>query len=213
MIPPLDRKTYFDHVRVDPFDGVMTQQQVDGQSMILDRWEFDPTTTDLRWLAYSLSTCKWETAATMWPISEYGKGKGMKYGTPDPQTKQTYYGRGLVQLTWRDNYKKATQKLGLTGGDDLEWHADRALDLQIASDIMFRGMVEGWFRTKDNKPETLPRYFNSTVNDPYNARGIINGDKTKVPQWSGGVSIGALIATDHNAFLMALSAASNVLVA
>ena len=108
-----------------------------------------------------------------------------------------------MQLTWRDNYKKATQKLGLNAGDDLEWHADRALDLEIASDIMFRGMVEGWFRTKDNKPETLPRYFNSTVNDPYNARGIINGDKTKVPQWSGGVSIGALIATDHKAFLMA----------
>jgi hypothetical protein len=116
-----------------------------------------------------------------------------------------------VQLTWRDNYKKATQKLGLTGDDDLEWHADRALDLQIASDIMFRGMIEGWFRTKDNKPETLPRYFSETVDDPFDARGIINGDKNTIPKWSGGVSIGKLIEGYHDAFLDALE--TSVLVA
>jgi len=35
----------------------------------------------------------------MQPIEEYGKGKGMKYGSPDPETGQTYYGRGFVQTT------------------------------------------------------------------------------------------------------------------
>ena len=204
----IDRKTYFDLVRNAPFNGTLTQQQVDGQSMILDRWEHDPTTIDLRWLAYSLATTMHETASTMWPIEEYGKGKGMKYGTPDPQTKQTYYGRGFVQLTWRDNYARATNELDLKGDDDLEWHAAKALDLAIASDVMFYGMIEGWFRTKDGKPETLSRYFSETVNDPFNARGIINGDKNTVPKWSGGVSIGKLIEGYHTDFLYALEQAT-----
>jgi putative chitinase len=204
----IDRGIYFNHVRAAPFPSTMTQQQVDGQTMILDRWEYDESTVDLRWLAYALATTMHETASTMWPIEEYGKGKGMKYGTKDPETGQTYYGRGFVQLTWRENYAKATKKLSLTGKEDIEWHAEMALDTKIASDVMFRGMVEGWFRTKDNKPETLERYFNEDVNDPMNARGIINGDKNTVPKWSGGVSIGALITGYHNDFLTALQAST-----
>ena len=47
----IDRKIYFDNVRISPFGGYLTQQQVDGQNMILDRWEYDPATVDLRWLA------------------------------------------------------------------------------------------------------------------------------------------------------------------
>ena len=91
----------------------------------------------------------------MWPIEEYGKGKGHPYGEQDPTTKQTYYGRGFVQLTWRDNYAKATKKLGLTGANDLEWHAAQALDPIIASDIMYAGMIEGWFRSDSKGPHTL----------------------------------------------------------
>jgi len=204
MIPPIDRKSYFNHVRSDPFNGVLTQQQVDGQSAILDRWEIDPTTVDFRWLAYALATTMHETASTMWPIEEYGKGRGMKYGTPDPETGQTYYGRGFVQLTWKENYARASKELHLHGYDDLVYNAARALDLTIAGDVMFRGMIEGWFRTKDDKPETLPRYFSEAVDDPYNARGIINGDKSTVPNWSGGMSIGKLIEGYHHAFLYAL---------
>lgn len=204
MIPLIDRKEYFDCVRLSPFNGTLTQQQVDGQNAILDRWEIDPTTVDFRWLAYALATTLHETASTMWPIEEYGKGKGMKYGAPDPETGQTYYGRGFVQLTWRDNYKRATNELKLSGHEDLEKYAEKALDLMIAGDVMFYGMIEGWFRTKDGQPETLPRYFSSSVDDPYNARGIINGDKSTIPKWSGGLSIGKLIEGYHAAFLYAL---------
>jgi hypothetical protein len=95
----------------------------------------------------------------------------------------------------------------LTGGDDLEWHADRALDPAIAADVMFLGMDEGWFRTDDaGKPETLDKYFNAERDDPYEAREIINGDKSTVPSLSGGVSIGDLIADYHVNFLAALEA-------
>jgi putative chitinase len=68
--------------------------------------------------------------------------------------------------------------------------------------VMFRGMTEGWFRSG----ETLDRYFNTDTDDPYGAREIINGDKSKVPSWSGGVPIGNLIAGYHDDFLEALTA-------
>jgi hypothetical protein len=73
---------------------------------------------------------------------------------------------------------------------------------------LFEGMVEGWYRTHDDgKPETLARYFGPDVDDPYEAREIINGDKTKVPSWASGASIGELIASYHREFLMALQKA------
>jgi GH25 family lysozyme M1 (1,4-beta-N-acetylmuramidase) len=198
------RQTYFDCVREHPFPGYLTQAQVDGQDAILARWEAEPIGGDLRHLAYALATTMHETGATMQPIEEYGKGQGHSYGVRDPQTGQTYYGRGFVQLTWRENYANATHELGLSGGDDLEWHAERALDLKIAGDVMFRGMAEAWFRP----PHSLGKYFNATTDDAYNAREIINADKTIVPSWSGGVSIGKLIKAYHEDFLAALTAAA-----
>jgi putative chitinase len=199
----LDRKTYFDKVREHPFGGKLTDEQVAGQNAILDVWETWPLNDDLRHLAYMLATTFHETSQRMWPIEEYGKGAGHEYGKPDPQTKQAYYGRGFVQLTWRDNYAKATRELGLEGDDDLEWHAERALDLTIASEVMFSGMWEGWFRS----PHKLDLYFSEVDDDPYGAREIINGDKHIIPDWSGGKSIGTLIAGYHNDFLEALEAA------
>ena len=74
------------------------------------------------------------------PIEEY-QGAKLPYGQVDPQTGQAYFGRGYVQLTHRENYVKATAELELVNGDDLEWHADRALDPQIAADVMFYGMA------------------------------------------------------------------------
>jgi hypothetical protein len=209
MAELFDRKVYFDSVRASLFNGIMDQQQVDGQNAIIADWEGSYSGSgDLRWLAYALATTLHETASTCWPIEEYGKGSGQPYGQKDPETGQTYYGRGYVQLTWRENYAKATDELELTGADDdLEWHADRALDPFIAGHVMFRGMIEGWFRSDSAGKQTLGRYFSSTADDPYAAREIINGDKKVVPSWSNGVSIGNLVASYHRNFLAALDAA------
>ena len=144
-----DRQTYFDAVRASLFKGSMTQQQVDGQEFKLAAYEAKPFSADLRHLAYAFATSYHETAKKMWPIEEYGKGKDRPYGKQDPETKQTYYGRGDVQLTWRENYARATRKMDLTGGtDDLEWHAERALDPTLSAEIMYSGMSEGWFTGK-----------------------------------------------------------------
>jgi len=203
-----DRDIFFDKVRSNPFDGSLNQSQIDGMDAILTAWEEEPRSDDLRWLAYAMATAAHETGMEMQPIEEYGKGEGMEYGKPDPTTGQTYYGRGYVQTTWRENYARADKELGLHNELSCEWHAENQLDPAIAAETMFQGMVEGWFRTHDDgKPETLERYFNEGTDEPYQAREIINGDKSKVPSWSGGISIGNLIAGYHDDFLAALEAA------
>lgn len=187
-----DRKIYFDAVRQKPFGGSLDQDQVDGQNAILEVFEASEV-EDIRWFAYMLATTYHETAQTMLPISEYGHGEGHPYGEQDPETGQTYYGRGYVQLTWRENYARATQELGLEGDDDLEWHAGQALDREIAGVILVGGMVEGWFTGK-----SLEQYFNDTLDDPVNARAIINADVS---------TMGKTIAGYHQSFLDALEAA------
>lgn len=171
-----DRQVYFDTVREPLFGGALDQGQVDGQEYILGMWEDHPNARklDLHWLAYCLATAFHETAATMLPIEEYGKGAGHPYGEQDPETKQTYYGRGFVQLTWRENYARASDELELEGPDDLEWHAERALDPEIAARTMFHGMHQGWFTGKK-----LGDFFNNTVIDPVGARAIVNNDVEK----------------------------------
>jgi hypothetical protein len=188
----IDRIAYFDHVRQALFGGAMTQQQVDGQGVILGLWDARATGTpmsDPRWLAYILATTFHETAKKMWPLEEYGKGEGRDYGSPDPETGEVYYGRGFVQLTWKTNYDFASSALSLVDDRDLVQHPALALDSLIAARIMFRGMAEGWFTGRK-----LGDYFNAGDDDPVNARQIINGNDQD-----------DLIAGYHEEFLDALN--------
>jgi putative chitinase len=167
----IQRKYFFDSVRSSLFSGSMNQDQVDGLNTILDYAEEQGT--DDRHLAYILATTFHETAQTMQPIAEYGKGKGKSYGTPDPSTGQTYYGRGYVQLTWKDNYQKQDDKLGLNGR--LVKDADLAMDPIVALQVLFGGMYDGDFTGVG-----LPKYIlcedpASDTTDFYNARKIVNG--------------------------------------
>ena len=203
-----NRDVFFNAVRGSLFHGGMTQQQVDGMNGILDAWEENPRSDNLRWLSYPLATTAHETGFTMWPIEEYGKGSGMEYGKVVKETGYAYYGRGFVQLTWADNYKRADKELGLVAKEDsCYWHPELQLQPELAAETMFQGMVEGWFRSDSSGKQTLGRYFSDTVDNSYGAREIINGDKSKVPSWSGGVSIGNLIKGYHIDFLSALEAA------
>lgn len=181
----IDRDQFFGHARVNPFAGAMKQGQVDGCNAILDSWEARPEFTDRRWLAYMLATAKHETAHTMKPIEEYGRGQGCAYGTPDVATGLTYYGRGYVQLTWKANYAKMAALTGV----DLVNQPELALEPKLAALIMFEGMKDGLFTGVG-----LGRYFNATVDDAKNARRIINGaDRAEE------------IAAIHTAFLKALT--------
>ena len=142
------------------FGGKMTQKQVDGVNAILKASENLP----VEFRAYLLATTFHETAKTMEPIREYGKGRGKKYGVPGKHG-QVAYGRGYVQLTWDYNYEKADRILGL--GGRLIRDYDLALDPKIAADILVKGSVEGWFTGK-KLSDYLP-------GDYVNARRVING--------------------------------------
>jgi predicted chitinase len=182
----IDRRKFFDRARARPFGGTLTQGQVDGCNAILDGWEARPELTDPRWLAYMLATAKWETAHTMQPIEEWGKGRGRAYGKPDQVTGRTYYGRGYVQLTWMGNYARMAALTGV----DLVTRPELALEPKLAALIMFEGMKGGLFTGVG-----LPKYFNDTVDDPVGARRIINGTD-HAPE----------IAEIHRAFLAAVVA-------
>jgi putative chitinase len=205
VVPMFDLKVFWDTLRPSIIE-FPTARQVHGTEVILATWEQQKTSNDLRWLAYMLATTYHETAGTMEPIEEYGQGAGSSYGLTDPETDQTYYGRGYVQLTWRDNYARVDKECGFEGEESCEWNADNALDPDVAAEVMFRGMADGWFRSEGGTPNNLEKYFNDTRDDPFEAREIINGDKNTVPSWSNGQSIGNLIVKYHKAYLDALEA-------
>jgi putative chitinase len=106
---------FYSTVRSSLFRGKLLVTQVAGISAIIAEWK-EQKLCDLRWLAYILATTYHETAETMQPIREYGRGKGRKYGEPDSVTEQTYYGRGYVQLTWRYNYAAMSSVTGVDLG-------------------------------------------------------------------------------------------------
>jgi hypothetical protein len=145
--------------------GTLTQEQVDGLNALLGAAASDETITDLRWLAYMLATTYHETARTIQPVEEIGKGRGRPYGTEDPLTGQVYYGRGYVQLTWKRNYQKFGDLLGV----DLASDPALALAPGTAYRIMSVGMIKGLFTGKK-----LPDYINDKKCDYVNARRIIN---------------------------------------
>jgi hypothetical protein len=169
MAQVIDREIYFEHVREELFSGALNQQQVDGQLVLIGLWDYQATgtpMTDIRWLSYLLASVYHECAKKMWPVTEMGSQEYLQSRTYWP-----YIGRGFVQLTWKENYERASAILGLIDDRDLVDHPDVALDSLISARCLFRGCAEGWWTGKK-----LGDYFNDDTDDPYNARAIINSD-------------------------------------
>lgn len=159
--------------------------------------------TDKRWIAYILATIYRETMGTMEPIRE-GNSKSNKeaiiavgnlvkkrnkdnlknnkplmkdYSIPD-KNGNSFYGRGFIQLTGSENYKKIGNKIGM--GSLLFKKPDTVLSLNISTKIAVEGMVKGWY-TKDKttkRPNSLGEFFNNTLEDWVLARNIINPGTT-----------------------------------
>lgn len=168
----INREFFYSSVRNSLFHGKLKQAQVNGMNAILDEWEKNYSNGDDRFLAYMLATTFHETATTMQPIEEYGRGKGRTYGKPDPISGKVYFGRGFVQLTWKANYEKFAKLLKV----DLVSNPELALNLDVSTKILFVGMVKGLFTGKK-----LADYFDGAKEDWVNARRIINGtDKAQL---------------------------------
>lgn len=174
MIPPRPER-FFAAVRSGLLGPELSEAETDGCNAILKACAGWP----LSWTAYALATAFHETAHTMQPVVEQG---GAAYFTRmyDPAGLRPavaaqlgnieagdgcrFCGRGYVQLTGRSNYVRA----GLLDAPD------RALDPQVAADILERGMREGWFSGR-RLIDVLPLGGRATRAQFVAARRIING--------------------------------------
>jgi len=162
----IDKSKFLFIYETNAFKPINNDSYHQGLVDLLGFIEADENIIDPRWAAYMLATTYHETAITWLPIAEYGKGKGKKYGVPDPTTGQIYYGRGYVQLTWPGNYKTIGKILGI----DLYHHPDAAMNPETAYKIMSYGMRNGSFTGA-----ALKQHINDQKCDYSNARRIING--------------------------------------
>lgn len=183
--PEFDRKAFFGAIRSSIFGGRMGRTQVAGCEAILDAWEARAGGGDPRRLAYMLATAFHETAATMQPVREtlaptdaaaaarlesaWRRGRLGAVATPywraDGEGRH-WLGRGLVQLTHRENYEKMSRETGI----DLVAAPERAMEPAVAVAILFTGMEKGLFTGR-----RLADYFTASRADWVNARRIING--------------------------------------
>lgn len=164
----LDLKAFFDHIR-KPLFGRLSAKQVSGHEDIIK--ELKARGVPLPEAAYVLATAYHETAKTMQPVkeglnaSDAWRKKNLRY--------YPWYGRGHVQLTWEENYRKADQKLGLGGA--LAANPDLALDPEISAQVLVLGSVQGWFSGDKKGRHTLARHIKTGTRAEYRqARRIIN---------------------------------------
>ena len=153
----INLKEFFDAVKVPAlFPRGLNQSQVGGIEAKLKA--FREAGFPVSWAAYALATSFHETAKRMQPVreglsaSDSWRKRNLRY--------YPWYGRGDVQLTWEDNYKRMDTKLGL--GGQLIRNLDLALDPAISAKIMVVGMKEGLFsKDRAGKPQSLGRYLPS----------------------------------------------------
>lgn len=145
----------------------------------------------LSWVADALATAYLETAHQMVPVEEAywlspaartkyftrmydiqgaRPAKARELGNTSPGDGAKYPGRGYPQLTGKTNYLKAGTALGV----DLVNHPERALEPDIAAQIMVRGMSEGWFTGK-KLADYLPASGPGTRPQFRASRRIVNG--------------------------------------
>jgi len=120
-------------------------------------------------IQYVLATVQHETNDTFKPVkeaywlNEKWRKKHLRY--------YPYYGRGFVQITWKENYEKFGTLLGV----DLVENPNLALEPDNAIFILVYGMKHGIFTGKK-----LDDYFSEKGSNFVKARRIINGkDKAK----------------------------------
>lgn len=166
--------------------GRLSQSQVDRLNFLVSMIDRDKSISYAQG-AYIIATAWHEVGTNLLPIEEWGKGRKLDYGRWQTNSKgqdycykngnrntvylrseydHLYYGRGYVQLTWFENYERASQKLGV----DFLNNPELVLREEYAIKIMILGMKEGWFTG-----HTLSRHISQSKKDFVNARRIING--------------------------------------
>jgi len=180
-------------IRDNLFRGKMTQGVVDTINVITDTYYGEAGGNAVpEHLAYILATAYHESYHRSknpeWhPVREgfaktnegaikavtklYEQGK-ISHNYAIPHTNgHSYYGRGYVQITWPENYRKMGRRLGI----DLYGNPDLALERSVAAKLLVIGMLDGLYTGRKLSD------YGSHDFDAYNARRIINGlDKAEL---------------------------------
>ncbi|OLP52587.1 hypothetical protein BJF92_03100 [Rhizobium rhizosphaerae] len=184
----INRTFFFEELHETLFPNGLHESQYQGTARILDYWAQRHPALDDRFLAYILATAYHETGAAMQPVREthatsddqaierlqraFDNGQltwvRKPYWNKDSEGK-SWFGRGLVQLTRRDNYDRVGHNLGI----DLTTDPSAALDDDNAIRIIVEGMIGGWF----SGPK-LADFFHGNVANWLRARAIINGSES-----------------------------------
>jgi hypothetical protein len=182
----MNKAAFYAHLRrrdSGVFGTSLSQKQVDGMEGILDA--FAQVGDGRRsTLAYALATAYHETGRRMVPVREGfaltdegarravnnlaakrgPKSAVAKYAQPQPPHGHVYYGRGHVQLTWLDNYRRSSADAGV----DLVKNPDAMLDPVISARVLILGLIDGrWNGHGHGVGHYLPH-------DPVNARRTVN---------------------------------------
>jgi hypothetical protein len=168
---------FFDAVRSPLFGDSLTQGQVDGcEAVIHEGLRRGTRRNDL---SYILATVSWETVRTMQPVreaywlSEDWRREHLRY--------YPYYGRGLIQTTWEDNYRRLAIALGLPEDFFLK-DPDKLLEWEYALPALFVGMETGLYTGKDldDYIDDLDESDDEDLREYIASRRIVNGtDKAR----------------------------------
>lgn len=206
----MDKAKFFTSVRSSLFAGKLSTEQVKGIEAVLDEWSggdvrwlayilatahhetgarFAPVQENLNYSAKRLTQVwpsRFPTIAAATPYANNpralaNKVYGGRMGNTGPDDGWLYRGRGLVQITGKDNYAK----YGLASDPD------SASAVDTAAHIIVDGMVNGRFTGL-----ALKDFFGLKTDNPTGARKIINPD-----------SNGAKVAAEYRHYLTALKLA------
>lgn len=192
----MEPENFWDSIRDSLFKGRMTQGVVDTIDSITDTYIYEAMGQhNSNHLAYCLSTAyhesysasknpEWEPPREGFAKTNEGAVRAVtklydqkkistNYALPDAVTGLSYYGRSFIQTTWKRNYEKMGDRIGL----DLVNKPDLLLERPVAAKALVIGMLEGIYTGKK-----LEDY--NGINGSYDfvrARRIVNGlDKAEL---------------------------------
>ena len=154
----LDHNKILDQKEVDALDSFINFVDANFKRLTIPQW------------AYVFATTFHETNATFLPIkeaywlSEDWRKKNLRY--------YPYYGRGFVQITWKENYAKFSKQLN----EDFVKNPDLVMLPKYAFQILIDGFINGYFTGKK-----ITDFIDCSVKDYKGARRCINGtDKAQL---------------------------------
>lgn len=171
----MDRKKFYDTIR--PHMN-LTTQNVLGTEKHLDYLLHN--SMPINRASYALATSWWETGQTMHPVreafyiskdfakAEAWRKKHLRY--------YPWYGRGLIQTTWEENYRKIAVAIGLPE-DAFIKNPNLLLEWKYALPALFVGMERGIYTGKDLEDyiDLLDEPDSEDLREYVNARRIVNG--------------------------------------